>query len=166
MSELDINTKRGRVAAADQLRATEIVFGKDHQFHFLVTSITGAAAVDGFICKNGVVTGVAEIKSRDTDYNTLMTSFAGEWLVTHQKLLDLQSVSRLLKVPSYGLVYLTKSDCVIVVAITNSEGEFVCRHREERSQTQATCNGGVANRMNSKVDVRGSKVYKEKPLAV
>jgi hypothetical protein len=165
MSTLDINTERGRVAAADQKRATEIVFGNNHQFHFLHTPTTGAAAVDGFICKDGIVTGVAEIKSRDTTYENLMTAFGGEWLVTHQKLLDLQSVSRLLKIPAYGLLYLTKSGCVVVVAITDSEGFFICHHREETTKTQKTCNGGEATRENSFIDVFRAKVYRERTAA-
>jgi hypothetical protein len=94
-----------------------------------------------------------------------MTTFGGEWLVTHQKLLDLQSVSRLLEIPSYGLLFHVPSNCVVVVTITNSEGEFVCRHREEDTKTQRSCNGGQALRRNSFIDVRGAKVYRERLAA-
>lgn len=156
---LDINTPKGRVAAEQQHRATEIVFGKFSDFEFLHTPDTDAAAVDGFILKSGEMVGVAEIKSRDSTYDNMMNSFNGEWLLTFQKLLDIQSVSRLLRLPAYGFIYLVPDEMVLAVVLTDSSGELVCKYRNEQTQTQKTVNGGVANRINSFICVRGAKKY-------
>lgn len=159
---LDINTERGRLAAADQLRATEIVFGSDHEFAFLSTAMTGAAAADGFIVKSGTVTGIAEVKSRDMDYAKLFGGFKAEWLVSFQKLLDVQSLSKLLRIPSYGLLYLVPSAMVLVVRFTDSSGDIVCQYRVEETKTKASCNGGQAIRENAFIKMDKAKIYKER----
>lgn len=160
-ASLDINTPRGKIAASDQERATQIVFGNNPKFQFIQTPLDDSAAVDGFIVSAGIVTGVAEVKSRDMDYATLMHEFKCEWLITYQKLLDLQSVSRLLKLPGYGLLYVKHSALVLVVTVCDASGDFCCRMRLQRTETQATCNGGLANRENAFIDMRGAKIYRE-----
>jgi hypothetical protein len=163
---LDINTPRGRISVQDQHRAAAIVFRNRDGFDFISTADDDSSAVDGFIVREfdgprRIVTGVAEIKSRNASYETLMGSFGGEWLLTHQKLLDIQSVSRLLRVTGYGFLFLKQSGCVLVVTLTNADGAIVCKHREDRTETQATCNGGTATRENSYIDVIGAMVYRE-----
>ena len=164
MTTLDINSPRGRIAAADQLRAVEIVFGGANGFNFFSTATDDAAAIDGFIVRSNIITGVAEIKSRDTSYETLLGQYHGEWLLTFQKLLDLQKVSQLLKIPGYGLLYLIPSDMVLVLTLVNSLGTIVCRHREELTATQRTCNGGSIQRNNAYIDVSGAKIYRRNKL--
>jgi hypothetical protein len=160
MTALDINSPRGRIAAADQLRAVEIVFGGANGFNFFSTATDDAAAIDGFIVRNSVITGLAEVKSRDMDYETLLGKYHGEWLLTFQKLLDIQKVSQLLHIPGYGLLFLIPSDMVLVLTLTNSLGTIVCRHREELTATKKTCNGGSIQRNNAYIDVSGAKIYR------
>lgn len=158
-SALDINSPRGRVAAEMQHRAAEIVFGNSPDHSFIHTPDDDAAAVDGCIVKLNTIVGVAEIKSRDSTYENMMGPFKGEWLLSYQKLLDIQSVSRLMRLPGFGMVFLIPSEIVLVLPLTSKEGEIVCKHRTERTQTQATVNGGTANRLNAFIQVSGAKIY-------
>lgn len=158
---LDINTPKGREAAADQQRATDLVFKNSAAHSFIHTAMDDAAAVDGFIVKDGIAVGVAEIKSRyDMNYAQLMMERDGEWLLTHQKLLDLQRVSQLLRLPGYGFIYLKQDEMVLAVQLTNSNGDIVCKYRVENTATQRTINGGTAHRDNAFIDVSKSRIYR------
>lgn len=161
-TSLDINTPRGRIAAQDQENAARIVFGESsgsNRYKFVRTSDTDRAAVDGIVFRDWTISSVCEIKSRDCDYDTLMNEFHGEWLLTYQKLLDLQKVCQLLCVPGYGLLYLKGSQEVVVLKLVNESGHIACKFRIQRTETQATCNGGKAIRENAYIDVRGGRVY-------
>lgn len=156
---LDINSQRGRAAASFQHRATEIVFGNSPDHYFIHTPDDDAAAVDGFIVRAQEVVGFAEIKSRDSTYANLMGSFNSEWLLSYQKLLDMQAVSKLMRLPGYGFLYLIPDEMVLVLALTSGIGGITCRHRTEFTNTQATCNGGNAFRNNAFIRVDGAKIY-------
>lgn len=156
---LDINTIRGRIAAEDQRAAAEIVCGGS-SCQFFHTDDTGPAKVDGIIVRNGVVCGVAEIKTRENTLEDLMGQWKGEWLLTYQKLLDVAGVSQLLAVPGYGMLYLPNSSCVLVTQLTNRAGLITCNPRIQRTTTQATCNGGKADRQNAFIDMRNASIYR------
>jgi hypothetical protein len=161
-STLDINTERGRKFALDQKVAVEIVFGPAYAHRFKFTSDEGPAAADGIILHNDVIAGVVEIKSRpDMTHERLMGERNGEWLLTKQKLDDLQSLSRLLRVPGFGFLYLPASELVLAIRLTSADGTVCCHFREEKTRTQATCNGGVAWRANAFIDMRGSRIYRK-----
>ena len=160
-AHLDINTPNGQRAAALQLRATEIVFGRSDAFSFVHTPTNDASAIDGFIVKAGVATGIAEAKSRDMTYEQLIGPFKGEWLLTLQKLQDIAAVSKLLFLPGYGLLYLVPSARVLVIPLTASNGNIICSYREEMTETQATCNGGKIFRENAYINVANARIYNE-----
>lgn len=138
---LDILTPRGRIAAQDQLEAAEIVFRHSTNIWFVHTPTDDAAAVDGFVIKDGFAVAIAEIKSRDNTLEEMMGEFNGEWLLTYQKLLGIQTISRLMLIPAFGFVYLKPSACVLAIRLTDANGLIVCSHHEKRTKTQATCNG-------------------------
>jgi hypothetical protein len=137
---LDILTPRGRIAAQDQLEAAEIVFRHSTNIWFVHTPTDDAAAVDGFVIKDGFAVAIAEIKSRDNTLEEMMGEFNGEWLLTYQKLLGIQTISRLMLIPAFGFVYLKPSACVLAIRLTDANGLIVCSHHEKRTKTQATCN--------------------------
>lgn len=157
---LDILTPRGRIAAQDQLEAAEIVFRHSTNIWFVHTPTDDAAAVDGFIIKDNCAHALAEIKSRDNTLEDMMQKFGGKWLLTHQKLLDIHALSRLMRIPAFGFVYLKPSACVLAVRLTDKTGLIVCSHHEKRTKTQATCNRGTATRLNSFIDVRNAKIFR------
>jgi hypothetical protein len=160
---LDINTPRGQVAAADQIRAAEIVFGGESQraagFSFIHTQTDEASAVDGFIVKDGMIAGLAEIKSRDMTYEQLMGPFKGEWLLTMQKLSDIAHLSKLLRVAGYGLVYCVPSNLVLGVLLTSKQGLIECTYRTENTTTKESCNGGSAQRLNAFIQMKNARIY-------
>lgn len=158
---LDINTERGRAAAEMQHRAADIVFGRSETHSFIHTSDTDCAAVDGFIVAGGFVSGFAEIKSRDSTHQNFMTTFKAEWLLTHQKLLDIQSISKLLRLPGYGMIYLIPDGIVLVVQLTDKNGIITCKYRTAHTETQRTINGDVANRLNAFINVASAKIYRQ-----
>jgi len=160
-ANLDINTDRGRVAAALQHRAADIVFSRSESHCFIHTSDTDCAAVDGFIVAAGFIAGFAEIKSRDSTYNNFMTAFKGEWLLTHQKLLDIQAISKLLRLPGYGMIYLVPDEIVLVLQLTDKDGIITCKYRTAHTETQRTINGDVANRLNAFINVSSAKIYRQ-----
>ena len=164
MTTLDINSPRGRIAAADQLRAVEIVFGGANGFNFFSTATDDAAAIDGFVVFRGIINAVAEIKSRECTYENLMGPFKGEWLLSHQKLLDVQAISRLLRIPGYGFLFLVPSDMVLAVRLTGNDGTITCSYRVESTVSQATCNGGQAYRKNAFISVVSAKIYRGNKL--
>lgn len=157
---LDINTERGKIAAADQIVAAEMVFRNSENSWFVHTKTNDAAVIDGFVIKDGFAVAIAEIKSRDNTLEEMMGEFNGEWLLTYQKLLGIQTISRLMLIPAFGFVYLKPSACVLAIRLTDANGLIVCSHHEKRTQTQATCNGGTATRLNSFIDVRNAKIFR------
>lgn len=148
---LDCVTPRGQIATADQMCAVRAVLAtRKPGTTFANTSLEGAAVVDGFfVNRAGDVVAVAEVKTREMTEHQFWGEFKGTWLITHQKLLDIQTISRLLVIPSYGILYLKPSGVVLFRQLTNKAGEFVEEFQIERTATQATCNGGVAHRVNA-----------------
>ena len=151
MPNLDCNTDRGRIATADQVDAVQAVLAsRNPGTTFASTALDASAVVDGFfVTANGVIAALAEVKTRETDEKTFWIQFNGEWLVTEQKLIDIQTISRLLVVPSYGILYLKPSRVVLFKQFTDKFGDWKIVFRTEQTATQATCNGGVANRVNA-----------------
>ena len=149
---LDINTPKGQRTLEQERQVASILL--EMGLTYWNTNKRGDAPVDAVLTKGTNVMYVAETKCRDTDKRTLMNVWHGEWLVTYQKLLELSECSRLLRVPALGLLYLTKDPLLAVVRLTDKHGEFLPRIRIERTTTQATCNGGVANRVNAFIDMR------------
>jgi len=157
---LDINTPRGREAAQDQSDAIDIVFGSNLLTDFIPTNDRGPARVDGIITHKGSIYGVAEIKSRrDMNLVMLMEQRSGEWLLTYDKLIDICSASRLFGAMGFGMLYLPADEAVIMVSLTNSVGDVLCKHRIASTVTQATCNGGSAVRKNAFINVFNSRVW-------
>ena len=162
---LDINTQRGRESARDQQRAADIVFSRSDS-SFFATSDHGPAKIDGVVCKDEFITALVEIKSRDVTREKLMGVFHGEWLVSMDKLKDMAQLSSLLAVPGYGLLYLIPSYQVLVVKLTDFEGNIVCTYREEVTETPRTCNGGSATRNNAFINMVHARIYHENPTSL
>lgn len=161
MSRLDINTENGRIAAGHQARAIAILsafYGRQ----FIQTSDKDAASIDAMSFDDEkVLTGLFEVKSRpNVTTETLKKSFGNEWIVTFEKVLDGMQMSRHLRVPFFGVMYLPEIDTALLVKITNSEGDIVVPCRIDRTFTQATCNtksGKKVVRTNAYVSMKSAK---------
>lgn len=158
---LDINTERGQAAAADQLRAMEIVYGRSGELCFLHTPTNEAAPIDGFVARGDYVIAIAEVKSRDMTHEHLMRQFNGEWLLTMHKLADIAKLCGLLRLPGYGFLFCKPSRLVLAVILTDKDGRILCDYRTAQTETQATCNGGKANRVNAFIKMHSARIYRE-----
>lgn len=159
-SRLDITTERGKKAFEDQLEAMKIVFKHSQGNHFFAhTAGDDAAPIDGFVIKDGFVLAAAEVKSRDMSHGQLFGQFKGEWLLTLAKLHDMAKLSGILRIPGYGFLYLMPSRMVLAQKLCNDKGEIICEYRTEQTETQATCNGGKANRLNAFIQMQSARTY-------
>ena len=159
---LDINTPKGRACAADQIEAMRIVYEQHPEFQVKFTSDTDGAVVDVFICKGNHILSTGEIKARhDMNYQRLMGERRGEWLLTMKKLTDMGQLCKLLCIPGYGYVYLPSDRLVLAVILCDRQGRIVCKYRTERTETQASINGGVAHRINAFIRMDNARKYRD-----
>lgn len=156
---LDINTDKGRIAAAQQSKALEIVT-RNSGISFYTTDDTGAAKIDAFgIDDNGVIKFVAEVKSRHCNIDDFSGKFCNEWLVTFDKLLMGSHIARMLGIYFVGYLYLVPSNVVLALRLTNNSGEFVAPISVKRTITQKTTNGGSIERTNAYIDMTLARKY-------
>lgn len=158
---LDILTERGQVAARHQQEAVEIVVAHRPGTSFVNTALDDSAAIDGFFTQDGVVRAACEIKCRyDMDLARFMAERKGEWLVTHQKVLDLAKVCELLRIPGYMMLYLVADRLVLVKKVVDHTGQVTGVARVEATRTQKTINGGEAFRQNAFINMQDAMRFK------
>lgn len=97
---------------------------------------------------------VAEIKSRekagDQDLTLEYLQKGGGYLISHSKIEHGKKLSELHRVPFLVVVSLMKDDYILIWQLTNGDGDYVIKNLEMRSSvTRATCNGGMATRINA-----------------
>ena len=143
---LDINTPKGQVSLKYEkimLRKIENRWGVE----IIETYKKGTARCDGIISKNKKLVGVEESKCRDMSLMKLRNY--GSWLITHQKILNGQILSSLLKVPFMGFLYLVPDDITLYWKITDKDGKFNFKYDINNTTTQKTINGGTIVRENA-----------------
>lgn len=155
---LDITTPRGRIAANDQHAALDILRSAWPSVQIVETSDMDRAHVDAIAVKDGIASAVFEVKSRDMT-EAQLKKFGDEWLVTFEKVLTGINVAYSLAVPFFGLLYLVPDKKLMLVKIADKDGKSCCKFRVETTETQATCNGGLALRANAFIDMNGATVY-------
>lgn len=101
--------------------------------------------VDALISRCGALLAVAEVKSRDLSFAALKDH--GTYLVTFEKLNAGREIAQCLHVPYLLIVGL--SDAVVYWQISDALGEWCAPMSIERTETQATSNGGTAERANA-----------------
>ena len=143
---LDIQTKKGQ----QSLRHEDRMLGsikKKYNVDIIETDKDSPALCDGFMVRNGIITGVFESKCR----NATVKDFQkwGTWLVTYEKIDGLAWISHKLCVPALGFLYCIPDDVILMWLITNKEGDYKFEFRVEKTITQATINGGKAERENA-----------------
>ena len=100
---LDIKTDKGK----DSLLHERIMLKrikKSWGVNLIETDKDTDAKCDGVVAKNDRLIAIYESKCRDMNYMQLCKW--GSWLVTNQKILDCQIMSKMLRVPFIGFLYL------------------------------------------------------------
>lgn len=111
------------------------------------------ARVDGFFVRGQVVQAVYESKCRVKwdGYDSL--------LITADKIENGATVSAILAVPFLVLLYVVPHGRVYCWRVTDSAGRVVLPMMRKRTETQATVNGGVANRENAFLKLENAMQY-------
>jgi hypothetical protein len=111
--------------------------------------------------ENGVTQAVILQSSRTFTVNHLCTTFAKEWLLTYQKLIDGALIADMLCVSLYGFLYLIPEDCVLTQKLYE-DGLWLTDVRPENDlPTKATCHGGIVIRPNGMIDMRGARILRQ-----
>ena len=149
---LDINTKLGQKSLKDEQRMLEYIQNK-FNVDIIETPKYKSSACDGFICQNSRIAGLFESKCR-YDMDSDLLKKRNSWLITHQKLLECQMISKLLRVPFIGFLYLDLDQTVYSCKITNSDGDFIIEYDIKKTITKKTINGGEIIRENAFIPVK------------
>lgn len=160
-SNLDINTKKGQVSLSDERLVAKWVEQK-FDVSYIETPKDSPATVDAIILKkDNTIQAVIETKCR---YNLTLeafnSKFSCEWLVTWEKIRGAIKISSGLGVPCVGFLYLVEPKILLVKKLAFPDGKLSSEIRLSTTETQATINGGLANRTNAFILMRDAKVYK------
>jgi hypothetical protein len=145
--KLDTHTEKGRQHREQETRLEQFLKHSYPQLDFLHTDPDKPAALDLLVLSGRIPSAVAEIKCR----NNPMEYFEerGSLLITDHKRLMLGEVSKAFHVPGYVILYSIPDDDIRVSIVTDRTGLFCYHSPTATTQTQATCNGGTAERLNA-----------------
>lgn len=149
---MDILTPRGQESLKHERRAKTLVEAR-FGVQYVETPKDKPAVVDGMLVRSGTILGLVETKCRDMTLQQLERQFRSEWLVTFEKLEKARLLARDLGISFYGVLYLIPEDRILTVRISTPSGDWASAIRTERTQTQATINGGTARRLNAFVSM-------------
>ena len=152
MIGLDINTIKGQKSLAYEAEMLDII----RQYTEIIeTPKKSSAKCDGMFHKKGILKGVFESKCRDL--SDIELKEFGSWVITYKKIKDLRKLSKMLKVPGYGFLYLLKDKKIRVWKIVEN-GNWSFRFNVRKTLTQKTINGGEIYRLNAYLPVEESKL--------
>lgn len=150
---------------------------KQHETGLLIESFFGvkvkhttydAEKHDSYLYKDDKLIGVCEIKSRDffsrdgkSDF-TLAKLKKGGYLITADKLDNLQEQSLEKKINSYVFVNALRDQKLLCFKISNPNGDFICNFTRDRTVTMNTCNDykGTVKRVNAFIPVVNNSSFK------
>ena len=146
MAPLDCNTPRGRDAITRQ-HAIVDACAREWHVDAWCTDDTAACPIDAVFGRDGRLLAIAEVRSRDM----LLAGLRGfgSYLVTFDKLVVARELARQLHVPFVLIVGLL--DAVVWWRIADADGTWRASMTIDRTITQATINGGIAERANAYV---------------
>lgn len=153
---LDIATPKGQISLQQEQSMLAIIETGHPGFRAIQTHKDKPADVDGFIVHGQSIMAVFESKCRDMTREQL-AKFGNEWLVTFEKLQKGALIARALCVPLVGYLFLVPDKKVLSVRLTDERGNYLPKIRIERTETQATTNGGEIVRTNAYIDMSSAK---------
>jgi hypothetical protein len=157
---LDINTPKGQISLVHERRMMEKInqLWSDREISFMDTHKKYDSACDGFLVKMNTVIAIHESKCRNLTYEQLQGF--GTWLITAEKIEKCKIISEYLKIPFLGFLYLIPDDRILMWKITDEKGKYLFDFEKEKTQTQRTVNGGIANRLNAFLPVKYAEELK------
>ena len=155
---MDILTPKGQETLAQEREAISLFLQSFPGFEFIETPKDTPADIDGFITRDGKIISGVEIKCRNMTVDVLDTKYKYQWLVTADKLDRGVSVCERLGTDFRGFLYLVPDKMLFIVPIFSYKDGWLIEPEYEMTKTQATVNGGHAERLNAYVDVSKAKV--------
>jgi hypothetical protein len=159
---MDVLTERGQQSVADEQQAVRIFNAHWPDITYCHTPKKRECNVDAVLMRQQEIIGVVETKCRyDMTHQDFILSRGGEWLVTFDKLCAGRDIALSLTVPLIGFLYIVQDRVLLVKSITDSHGKWIAEMSIKVTETQATINGGRAQRCNAYVKFADAKQYKE-----
>ena len=149
---LDVTTPKGRLSVEQEKKVAKLIEAK-WQCVYAHTDKDSPAYVDSVIVRDGAVKAIAETKCRNATLTQLQTTYNDEWLITHEKLVRGQKLAKWLYCEYWGLLFLVPSGVVMRVRLWVPDMEWITPWRVERTETQATINGGKIVRVNAYISM-------------
>lgn len=160
---MDILTPKGQASLADERRAVDIFTSNFDKFSYIQTPKNKPADIDAFLTKDNIIVACIETKCRyDCDLEKFQKRYENKWLVTFEKLEKARTIARSLCVKVVGFLYLKQSDVLLFQAIVDTNGNYVPNINISTTVTQATINGGKAERTNAYIDMKNATILKER----
>ena len=152
---LDVLTPRGQESVAQEIEQLEILARADAGVSFIHTPKEEPSDVDGFISRDGAVTGMFMSSCRQATRDQ-MRKWGDEFILTADKVVKATSLAKQLCMPVYAFVYLVPDKLVLVQTLVNKRGEVMPNLRIQRTETKATTNGGKIVRSNAYISLEGA----------
>lgn len=146
---LDVQSKRGQSSLEFERKAIEKFSLAHSDFRFIETPKDRPALVDGVMMRGGVLSAVVEVKVRNVSRRQMRVQFKDEWLVTADKIDGGRALGLMLSVPFVGMLYLIPDEVLMVLKITDDQGEWMFPFDRRKTITRKTINGGEAERVNA-----------------
>ena len=114
---------------------------------------------DRIFFRDGACKCIAEMKSRNMSMEQLKKFKT--YLISNSKLDYGEELSRMTGLPFYLFVRLIPDDVIVYWNIFNRHGKRLFVYTAEHTETQATCEGGTANRKNAFLPIDNMLKLKE-----
>jgi len=98
------------------------------------------SVADGFFVRKKDVKAMYESKCRQMTLDELEEY--GSWMISLNKIMKCQQISKDLCIPFYGLLYLVKDNLIMYWKITDEQGNFLFEFETDIRNTQYCVNGG------------------------
>lgn len=155
---MDILTPKGLETLAQEKEAISLFLQSFPGFEFIETPKDTPADIDGFITRDGTIISGVEVKCRNMTADELASKYQHQWLVTAHKLDRCVALCKRLGADFRGFLYLVPDKMLFIVPIFSYKDGWLIEPEYEMTKTQATVNGGIAERLNAYIDVSKAKV--------
>jgi hypothetical protein len=155
---LSIETDAGQITYQQERRVIAAFHTLFPKLQFVETNKQRDAVNDGVVFdrKSNTLISVVETKCRGASLADL-ERWNMEWLITWEKVKRCAAVAREMRVLFVGLLYLTKSDTLLMVKIYDGHTDkWLVKYRKQETETQRNVSGGTTIRMNAFIDMRGA----------
>lgn len=162
MSNLDINTPKGRETAEEELKMAK-VFQRNYTFiRYIHTDKTGPRAkaiIDGQLLCYDKILCLVEQKSRfNFTLEEFRSTFENRWLVTYGKIVKAELCCEFMQLPLEGFLWIVQSKCLLRKVIWTPEKKRIANLYTAETETKRTVNGGSIVRENAFIDMSDAEV--------